>query len=75
MKFGPGPTWKKRIPNLSTVLMTKPDVGHSIYSGTFHVGGYDWRLHVKVSEPKEHLSVYLQLLTDPGTDNVVAATT
>ncbi|XP_039827255.1 BTB/POZ and MATH domain-containing protein 2-like [Panicum virgatum] len=49
-------THEFRIPNLSTVLMTKPDVGHSIYSGTFHVGGYDWRLHSRCRNPK---STYL----------------
>ncbi|RLN18794.1 hypothetical protein C2845_PM02G15180 [Panicum miliaceum] len=63
------------IPNLSTVLMGTLDIGHCIHSGRFHVGGYNWWLFVEVEEPKVHLSVYLQLLTDPGTDNVVAATT
>ncbi|CAL4933217.1 unnamed protein product [Urochloa decumbens] len=60
------------IPNFSTVLR-RLHVDQEIHSGRFHVGGYDWRIFCKqgeLKEHKEHLSVYLHLLTDPGTDTV-----
>ncbi|CAN6324076.1 unnamed protein product [Urochloa humidicola] len=62
------------IPNFSTVL-ARLHVGQQIHSGRFHVGGYHWRMMCKLGEHKEHLSVYLQLLTDPGTDNVEVVAT
>ncbi|CAN6293698.1 unnamed protein product [Urochloa humidicola] len=60
------------IPNFSSVLR-RLHADQEIHSGRFHVGGYDWRIMCRkgeFKEHKEHLSVYLYLLTDPGTDNV-----
>ncbi|CAN6293700.1 unnamed protein product [Urochloa humidicola] len=61
------------IPNFSTVL-SRLHVGQEIHSGRFHVGGYDWRINCLL-ENKEHISVYLHLLTDTGTDNVEVTAT
>ncbi|CAM0879409.1 unnamed protein product [Alopecurus aequalis] len=57
-----------RIPNFCAV-QSRFGVGQTIHSGTFQVGGYQWKLVVFPSgekgEPKRSIDVYLKLLSHP----------
>ncbi|KAE8785231.1 Speckle-type POZ protein [Hordeum vulgare] len=49
-------------------------VGKEISSEAFQVGGYSWKIKVYPSSSSEkaqgHISVYAELLTDPGTEGI-----
>ncbi|XP_071683257.1 BTB/POZ and MATH domain-containing protein 1-like [Lolium perenne] len=67
------------IPNFCAV-QKRHGVGEEICSGTFQVGSYDWNLTVYPSGSGDHddddkgqyISIFLQLVTDPGTSHVKA---
>ncbi|XBI61023.1 hypothetical protein VPH35_041880 [Triticum aestivum] len=56
-----------RIPNFKS-LHTSHGVKQRFSSDTFQIGGHDWKLEVSVKEGR--ISVFTELLTDPGTASV-----
>ncbi|KAM0875553.1 hypothetical protein ACQ4PT_036723 [Festuca glaucescens] len=68
-------THEFKIPHFNAV-QGRYGVGKEISSGTFQVGGYDWKVKLYPSSSSEkaegHISLYVELLTDPGTSGVKA---
>ncbi|XP_047057868.1 BTB/POZ and MATH domain-containing protein 1-like [Lolium rigidum] len=68
-------THEFKIPHFIAV-QRKHGVGKEISSSTFQVGGYEWRVKVYPSSSSEmakgHVSVYIELLTNPGPTGVKA---
>ncbi|KAF7027799.1 hypothetical protein CFC21_039809 [Triticum aestivum] len=66
-------THKFKIPGFLFV-QRRHGVGKEISSEAFQVGGYSWKIKVYPSSSSEkaqgHISVYAELLTDPGTEGV-----
>ncbi|KAM0830502.1 hypothetical protein ACQ4PT_066163 [Festuca glaucescens] len=62
-------THKMRIPNFSSGI----GVGRKIYSNTFQVDGYDWKLVVDPAREEGRIFLFAELFTDPGTAGVRAS--
>jgi speckle-type POZ protein len=75
-------THEFRIPNFS-IVQRSHGINQVITSNTFKIGGYDWKMSVYPSgfssdvygESGEYISVYLILVTDPGTASIKSSKT
>jgi hypothetical protein len=76
-------TYEFRIPNFSSVRESH-GVDQEFQSSTFWVGGYEWALylfpsgnsdslHIEKTKKGQHIPLYADMLSDPGTASVRAS--